>query len=151
MMSCIKTFWILIAISCTIEAFRMNGPELETLEEVRIPTHLIFLFAIFKGLSTNYNLFKIYLKNHTFFLQKLDNITNLAGNSHKYFIEEEDEGRTFEEAKNYLQSEEIYTSKDHQVGVGVLIDNYSKYTLMFPTVDFASVSSHAGTVYTFRT
>ena len=82
----------------------------------------------------------------------MDSISNLAENSHKYFIEGlSDEGKTFEEAKDYLQSEEIYTSKDYQVGVGVLIDNYSKYTLMFPTVDFASVSSHAGTVYTFRT
>ena len=80
----------------------------------------------------------------------MDNISNLAKNSNKYFIEDEDEGKTFNEAKDYLQSEEIYTSKDYQVGVGVLIDNYSKYTLMFPTVDFASVSAHAGTVYTFR-
>ena len=74
----------------------------------------------------------------------MDNISNLAENSNKYFIEDEDEGKTFNEAKDYLQSEEIYTSKDYQVGVGVLIDNYSKYTLMFPTVDFASYSSNAG-------
>ena len=80
----------------------------------------------------------------------MDNISNLAKNSNKYFIEDEDEGKTFNEAKDYLQSEEIYTSKDYQVGVGVLIDNYSKYILMFPTVDFASVSAHAGTVYAFR-
>ena len=74
----------------------------------------------------------------------MDNISNLAENSNKYFIEDEDEGKTFNEAKDYLQSEEIYTSKDYQVGLGVLIDNYSKYILMFPTVDFAQ----AGTVYT---
>ena len=81
----------------------------------------------------------------------MDNISNLAENSNKYFIEGlSDEGKTFNEAKDYLQSEEIYTSKKYQVGVGVLIDNYSKYILMFPTVDFASVSAHAGTVYTFR-
>ena len=75
----------------------------------------------------------------------MDNISNLAENSNKYFIEDEDEGKTFNEAKDYLQSEEIYTSKDYQVGLGVLIDNYSKYILMFPTVDFATP---AGTVYT---
>ena len=51
MMSFIKIFWIWIAISCTIEAYRMKEEELETLEEVRIPsTHSIL---IFKGLSTN--------------------------------------------------------------------------------------------------
>ena len=55
MMSCIKIFWILIAISCTIEAYRMKEEELETLEEVRIPTHSTL---IFKGLSTN-----SYIKN----------------------------------------------------------------------------------------
>ena len=76
----------------------------------------------------------------------MDNISNLAENSNKYFIEGlSDEGKTFNEAKDYLQSEEIYTSKDYQVGLGVLIDNYSKYILMFPTVDFAD---QAGTVYT---
>ena len=76
----------------------------------------------------------------------MDNISNLAKNSSKYFIEGlSDEGKTFNEAKDYLQSEEIYTSRDYQVGLGVLIDNYSKYILMFPTVDFATP---AGTVYT---
>ena len=113
---------------------------------------LLHIQYLFSRACPQINIFKIYLKNHSSFLQELDNISNLAENSHKYFIEGglPDDGKTFEEAKDYLQSEEIFTSKDYQVGVGVLIDNYSRYTLMFPNVDFASVSSHAGTVYTFR-
>ena len=34
MMSFIKIFWILIAISCTIEAYQMKGKELKGLEKV---------------------------------------------------------------------------------------------------------------------
>ena len=34
MMSFIKIFWILIAISCTIEAFKMKGKELKKLQKV---------------------------------------------------------------------------------------------------------------------
>ena len=37
-----------------------------------------------------------------------------------------------------VQGSEIYTSNKSQVGVGVLIENYSKYELMFPTVDFSN-------------
>ena len=81
-------------------------------------------------------------------MQKLEAITNISKKAQKYFIEgSSDEGKTFEEAKDYLQSDNIYTSKDDQVGLGVLIENYSKYKLMFPNVDFSSTAAHAGTVY----
>ena len=43
------------------------------------------------------------------------------------------EGMTPEE---YLASPDIYKSKDYQMGVGIVIENYSKYNLMFPTVNF---------------
>ena len=38
-----------------------------------------------------------------FILQELDDITKAAGNSHEYFIEGLSEGKTLEEAKEYLR------------------------------------------------
>ena len=43
-----------------------------------------------------------------FILQELDDITKAAGNSHEYFIEGLSEGKTLEEAKEYLRGT-VYT------------------------------------------
>ena len=38
--------------------------------------------------------------------------------------------------EDYLVSPEIYKWKKTQVGLGVVIENYSQYNLKFPTVNF---------------
>ena len=38
--------------------------------------------------------------------------------------------------EEYFSNPELYKPKTNPMGVGIVIENYSKYNLMFPTVNF---------------
>ena len=38
--------------------------------------------------------------------------------------------------EEYFSNPELYKPKTYPMGVGIVIENYSKYNLMFPTVNF---------------
>ena len=42
--------------------------------------------------------------------------------------------------EEYFSNPELYKPKTFPMGVGIVIENYSKYNLMFPTVNFEDPS-----------
>ena len=42
--------------------------------------------------------------------------------------------------EEYFSNPELYEPKTNPMGVGIVIENYSKYNLMFPTVNFKDLS-----------
>ena len=38
--------------------------------------------------------------------------------------------------EEYFSNPDLYKPKNYPMGVGIVIENYSKYNLMFPTVNF---------------
>ena len=42
--------------------------------------------------------------------------------------------------EEYFSNPELYEPKTNPMGVGIVIENYSKYNLMFPTVNFKDPS-----------
>ena len=63
----------------------------------------------------------------------MNDITNAA----EYSIGGVPAGMTPEE---YFSNPNLYKPKTNPMGVGIVIENYSKYNLMFPTVNFEDSS-----------
>ena len=63
----------------------------------------------------------------------MNDIANAAENP----IEGVPAGMTPEE---YFSNPNLYKPKTYPMGVGIVIENYSKYNLMFPTVNFEDSS-----------
>ena len=62
---------------------------------------------------------------------------NYIANAAENPIEGVPAGMTPEE---YFSNPELYEPKTSPMGVGIVIENYSKYNLMFPTVNFKDLS-----------
>ena len=63
----------------------------------------------------------------------MNDIANASGNP----IKGVPAGMTPEE---FFSNPELYEPKTNPMGVGIVIENYSKYNLMFPTVNFKDPS-----------
>ena len=42
--------------------------------------------------------------------------------------------------EEYFSNPDLYKPKNYPMGVGIVIENYSKYNLMFPTINFEDPS-----------